>query len=308
MILRRCVHVWLSLLVASTAYGQTSALKVITWGVSINSPEWNRVLNVSASREGCSGDPPSCIAYAAKLSLSYRVKVFLAVGLEPLDYAVQYSRLSRNAPYVAEVGIDDFVGQYRRVPGDLSVKRDLLNSFIEQLKSVNRELRFGITLYEDELQNRLLSESAFPSVLRDKVDYVHFYLHHRTNEVNYKSYLVRLKQLFPSAKLIGGAYAYDRIAYSPCAQFSNVRCTSQQELTLFQELFSEQVQLMRTKVLDAIEFYPAYFGRETEWPVWKDPETCDADRIAACLKNTLEMRNFVAKTLLQVRGVSQSGK
>ena len=86
-----------------------------TWSVQTNLPQWNRALGVSRTRQGCSNTPAACLQFVGGVAKANGVKVFLAIPLNATttaDYASQYSQLSLNAPYLVEVGIDDFVDQY----------------------------------------------------------------------------------------------------------------------------------------------------------------------------------------------------
>src|SRR5262249_15582560 len=149
------------------------------------------------------------------------VKVFLAVSLATLatgDNAVQYSRLSLANPFLAEVGTDDFVAQYRRFAGSALQPSSVLETAIENLKSQNHNLKFGLTLYEDEMDHPYLQEPRLTARVRDAVDYVHLYVHYRTNGPAYQTFVRQTHALFRNAKIIAGSYAYDRIDYLPCSR------------------------------------------------------------------------------------------
>src|SRR5258708_4722108 len=96
---------------AGIAYGQGGDG---TWGVQTNLPQWNKALGVIQTRQSCieSESPDQCLKFVGGVAKANNVKVFLAIKLDTstsIDYASRYSQLSLNAPYLFEIGIDDFV-------------------------------------------------------------------------------------------------------------------------------------------------------------------------------------------------------
>src|SRR5207248_11311672 len=168
----------------------------------------------------------------------YHVKVFLSIGLHSGSpgYAVQFSELSSHAPDLVEVGMDDFILLYRRLesnsPADAT---SIVLQTIDNLKSINPKLKFGITLYEDEVDSPFLRGSKLPEATRAKFDYIHLYPHFRQNGPKYGKYIPEVKKLFPNARIIAGAYAYDRRNYLSCSQGGRSPCSVEQELKLFQK-------------------------------------------------------------------------
>ncbi len=290
----------------AAAHGQTGGIG--TWSVQVNSPAWNKALAVANYRQGCSDPPASCVQFAGKNAQTYNVKLFLAVPLTSSspDDATQYSQLSLSSPNLVEVGIDDFESQYQALFSDPTVQpATLVSSMIANLKSVNRNLKFGGTIYEDQLTNAYLQDAKLPAAVRAGFDYVHLFIHYRQNGPNYASYVQQAKQLFPNARIIAGSYAYDRRNYLPCAQSGGPNCTAQQDFNLFNSSIQIQAQLLAGGVVDSIEFFPGYFGHEDQYPGLSEPRECAAGDAAECIADTKAMR-LAAYKLLAKRAISQA--
>jgi hypothetical protein len=268
--------------------------EVITWGP--NSAEWNQILHVSGMRFGCSDTPGSCIREAVSVSKNGNgAEIFLAVPLkaETVGYGRQYAELSRNPTSVVEIGVDDFTGQYERLlSAGANNAADILNALIEGVKSGDSKLRFGATIYEDELRSAALSDPNLPAAIRAKFDLVHLYLHFRNNAANTSAYVKQAKQLFPNAKIILGVYAYDRISYIPCAKGPSRACTKQEELNYFGEALDADITLLKNGAVSGLEFYPGSFGREQGWSGWDKPGICPG-RKQECIENTKALRKLV---------------
>ncbi|MFL6352711.1 MAG: hypothetical protein ACJ74Z_12805 [Bryobacteraceae bacterium] len=279
---------------------RTQTGKVIVWGIKSNTPEWNRALGVSGARQGCTSSPNGCIHFASELARNYHVKVFLSIGMNAGSpgYAAQYSQLSTSAPYLAEVGVDDFVLLYRRLestsPGDAA---SIVQTTIDNIKSINPNLKFGITLYEDEVDSPFVADSKLSRATRAKFDYIHLYPHFRRNGPNLAKYIPAVKKLFPNATIIAGAYAYDRRNYLPCAQKDKTPCSVNEELQLFQKTIAVENGLLRDGTVDWIEFYPGNFGHEAEWKSWENPRICRPGDQEACISTTKQMREIAIREL-----------
>jgi len=277
-----------------------SGLKFITWA-DPNTPEWDQKLHITGIRMGCSAQPVNCLKAASNLLQSHpNARIFLSGVLQPgeLDeYAQEYSRLSLQNGFLEEVGVDDFVGQYARLfrngAGDPVAT---LGKVINGLKSRNKNLHFGITLYENELDSPFVQDPKMPATLRNGVDYVHLFLIYRENARNYESYVRRAKKSFPNARIIGGVYAYDRISYVPCAQSGSRPCTADQELSLFKQALDIQLRLLKSGELDWLEFFPGAYGNEATWNGWDRPRICPG-RKQECITNTLKLRETVADAM-----------
>jgi hypothetical protein len=178
-------------------------------------------------------------------------------------YAAEYSRLSVSAPYLIELSIDDFVSQYRALFG--SIQPDaVVAEVIANTKSVNHNLKFGATIYKDDLTSPYLQNADLPAAVCAQFDYVHLFIHYREDGANYPAYVQKAKQLFPHARIVAGSYAYDRRAFLPCAP-KGQPCTAP-DIELFKQSLTIQAQEMKHGIVGHIEFYPGYFGTEETWP------------------------------------------
>jgi len=272
-------------------------LKFISWA-DPNTADWDRQLHIGGIRMGCSAEPANCLKSAATIMQSHpNGRLFLSVVFkagELESHAREYSKISQQNPFLEEVGIDDFVGQYAKLftsgTGD---PVSTLSGVINGLKSENKGLHFGITLYENELDSPYLKEPKMTTAQRNGVNYVHLFLIYRSNAGNYESYVRKAKNIFPNAKIIGGVYAYDRISYIPCAPASSQPCTPTQELSLFKQALETQLRLLKNEELDWMEFFPGAFGNEANWNGWDRPRVCPG-RKSDCIANTQRMRQEVA--------------
>jgi hypothetical protein len=277
-----------------------SGLKFITWA-DPNTPDWDQKLHISGIRMGCSAQPVNCLKAASDLLQSHpNARIFLSGVLKPGeldDYAQEYSKLSQESPFLEEVGVDDFVGQYARLfRSGVGDPVATLGKVINGLKSQNKNMHFGITLYENELDSPFVQDPKMPTNLRNGVDYVHLFLIYRENAKNYESYVRKVKKIFPNAKIIGGVYAYDRISYVPCAQSGSHPCTAAEELNLFKQALDIQLRLLKSGELDWLEFFPGAYGNEASWNGWDRPRICPG-RKQECITNTLNLREAVADAL-----------
>jgi hypothetical protein len=263
---------------------------VITWGE--NTPEWNRKLDVSAIRQGCSDTPTSCIN---EIKSQKGKKIFLSILLKtaiPGNYGPQYGLLAREAPSLVSIGADDFVGQYQKLfLAGFQNAPAALTSLVDGIKSGN--VGFGLTIYEDDLHSPYLSDQDFPPATRAKVDYVHLYIHYRADTPNTTRYVQEAKAIFPNAKVILGVYAYDRISYLPCTK-GGQPCTAQQEQDYLRQGLDTDLQLVKSGDAAGIEFWPGSFGKIDEWKGWDEARICPGRR-SECVKNTHEMRQIVAE-------------
>lgn len=273
---------------------------VATYSAQTNLPQWNQDLGVVYTRQGCSGDPAACLHFTGNVAQANNVKVTLIIPFNnktTADYALQYSQLSLNAPFLFEISFDDFVDQYRALFKDPAVKpADLLAQVLTNLKSANPNLKFGATIYEDDLDGIFLQDGKLPASLRAQFDSIHLYLHFRENGPNFPGYVAQAQQIFPNANVVAGAYAYDRRAFRPCSP-GGVTCTEQQDIDLFKQALTIQVQQVRAGAVDHIEFFPGYFGVEETWPSWTNPHECDSAQIPACIANTKTMREAALSIL-----------
>jgi hypothetical protein len=281
---------------AIVAHSQTASSESIsTWSVQTNTPQWNQDLGVTYTRQGCPDSPASCLSFTGRIASSDKVKVVLAIPLNSTTtaaYARQYSQLSLTSPFLAEISIDDFVDQYRALSTAVpSVNAAaVVAEVIANVKSDNPKLAFGATIYENDLASSLLQNASLPATTREKFDYIHLFLHYRENGPNYSTYVALAKAMFPHAHIIAGSYAVDRRAFLPCAQGGTAECTVQQDFNYFTESLKIQVQELQSGAVDRIEFFPGYFGTESQW-TWSDPKHCAATEVDECIANTVAMRD-----------------
>ena len=127
-----------------------------------------------------------------------------------------------SVPSIESAGIDDFFGYYEKWYAQIPNAAQFLGHFIDGLKSVNHNLKFGATIYENELDpvaNPYIDDKHLPPAIRAKFDYIHtLFLHYRKNGPHFAQYVSEAQALFPQAQIIAGVYSYDRIDYFPCAQ------------------------------------------------------------------------------------------
>ncbi len=192
------------------------------------------------------------------------------------------------------MGVDDFIDQYQNLP--VASRADVLRSVIANLKSSNQALKFGATIYTDQLDESLLQDASLPADVRAQFDNIHLFIHYRMDGPEYASSVAQAEQLFPNARIIAGAYAFDRRAYLPCSA-GGQPCTTQQELDLFNQTITLQVQLLASQQVDSIEFYPGYFGNEAQWDGWTNRRECAPDALSNCITNTQTERQMALTAL-----------
>ena len=268
-----------------------------------NTPEGNRKMHVSGYRMGCdSGDPRGCVREATDGVQQTGFKsVFLSMFVDAertLDDAREYSRLSVSHPFIVEVGFDDFVDRYEKLFSRPRLDPpSWLREVIRTLKADNADLGFGITLYEDQLDSPSLRAPSLPPDLERSVDYVHLFLHYRSDASQLRDYVDRTKVLFPKAKIIAGLYAYDRVNYIPCSPSNQRACSPGEEIQLYMQAVNIDAQLLKEGSIDGIEFYPGFFGKEKEWGGWKNADYCSSKRVEECIENTRVMRQSTVEAL-----------
>ena len=270
---------------------------IITWGG--NTPEWNQKLHVNAIRIGCSDQPPSCMRAVQTIANEQHVdKIFLALRLSSsiANEGREYSALSKSTPSLYSVGFDDFLGQMQKLDEPGQEISGMLTAFIDGLKSENQNLRFGVTLYEDQLTAPLLTSAAMATV-RNRTDFVHLFVHYRIDGPDFASYVSQAKAIFPNAQIIAGSYPVDRIDYLPCRKNSHIPCTGSQEISLFEKNFDVQLKLLQDGAVAGIEFYPGDFGEISKAGLWRDPRSCRPGRLPQCIATSQEMEKYVGEKL-----------
>jgi hypothetical protein len=288
---------------------------VATWGG--DSADWVKRLGVRQIRQGCPDTASTCLTRmraAAKaegvsaVSVSFNADDSTWTDLQ--KRADEYAKLSGTAEGIApivELSLDDFL---RRFDPTVSTAEKFLrrlgmkdsqaasSSFarvLDTIRGAPRPLSFGITLYEDELDSAVLE--GIPLATRAKLDVVYLYLHYRKNAAQYPEAVRKARALFPSARIIGGVYAYDRLAYLPCEQGDKKLCSLQEELAEFRRALEAQRDLLKRGELAGLEFYPGFFGREERWPGWEKPRICAPESHASCVANTKALRELSLQVL-----------
>ena len=160
-------------------------------------------------------------------------------------------------------------------------------------KSANPNLAFGVTIYEDSLTHTTLTDAVLPAALRAEINFVHLFVHYREDAPNYASYVATAKSIFPNAKIIAGAYPYDRMDYLPCAFKGTVHCTWSQEQSLYRELLQSQASMVKQGTIYGLEFFFGYFGDPQDWPSWtSNARICNPARLSQCYENTQVLQNI----------------
>jgi hypothetical protein len=269
--------------------------EVATWAG--NTPAWDDRLGVSVIRQACELEPFACLLRLKDGVESRRVQRWILVvkgGPDKIERdSAEYSKLSEVEHRLIEIDIDDFVSTIKSWHFSTNGEaHKTLARIINNLKHANRSLRFGITLYEDDLDSVVLTST--PLEIRAEVNRIALYLHYRGNAGNFAHYVAEYQLLFPNAAIWAGSYAYDRIDYLPCRESGTQRCTAAEEVALYTESLSNQLDLLHHGKVAGIEFYPGYFGREKQWNGWSQSRICRPSRISECIEMTLKLRTIAA--------------
>lgn len=285
--------------------GGAGMLPIYTWAE--NAPAWDRNLHISGYRMGCdTGDPEGCVREAAdEVKQRAFTRIFLSMDEDPVHTpadALAYSRLSLSRPYLVEAGLDDFVDRYQNLFSDRFDPRPWLRMVIQNVKIFNPKLTFGITLYEDEIDSPYARPPYLPADLAREVDVVHLFLHYRMDAPKFAQYVEQAQRLFPKAHVIAGLYAYDRIDYISCSQAGKRPCSQAEEVSLYRESASNAAELLKQGKIAGIEFYPGFFGMESQWGGWKHEDYCAAKRVAQCIDDTRQMRQATLEIFSSVLG------
>jgi Abnormal spindle-like microcephaly-assoc'd, ASPM-SPD-2-Hydin len=300
-----CLPIFVVLVTSNLLAQSQLSLRMISWNG--NTSDSNALLGITSIRLGCSSTPDFCFTNMQQVASSQDVQqIYLSIKMDPntsATYAAQFSQWSLTHPVLFSVGFDDLVNRMEHMQTDFGIAQPgtIVTDTLNAAKSANPNLKFAVTMYEDSLGSPLLADSNLPQSTRNNVDYVQLYVHYREDGPNYATYVQQTKALFPNAKIIAGAYAYDRIDYLPCSP-GGVPCTTQQEEDLFQQLFLIQLNELAQGVIDQVEFFPGFFGMEAQWPAWSEPRRCTAARLEACIANTIAMRQSVLQGLSSTFG------
>ncbi len=270
-----------------------------------NAPEWIEKLNITYVRYSCGERSQVCINWVIWNFLKQNItRAYLPMSIDasrPLEEnALDYSNLSKTYTWLYEIGFDDFVSFWESRSTGMALNKTRLRNIIDNTKKINPGLKFGVTIYEDQLQNPSLNDVNLPPDIKTKIDYVHLYPHFRryNPNLNYANYVETAKALFPQSKIIAGAYVYDRIDYIGCsAPWNSQRCTRDEELRYFNDTMRIQARLLKEGLVENIEFFPGYFGKEEKWSFWNRRGLCNPERRNECINNTKIMRQAVLQII-----------
>lgn len=275
---------------------------MIGWGATSDAPGWNESLNIEATREGCDSQPPKCITYLnTKVGSGNIQRVILSFPLNtkaPVS-SLEYSRYSLTNQWLYSIGIDDFIEKYKALVVNTS-KADALSILTQTITNAhfaNPALKFGITLYETEIDSHFFAGDLFPAALRAQVDIVHFYRGYRANADSLSGDIDRIKGWFPHAQIVGGIYPYDRDDYVSCEPRGTSHCGSPRALALFERELGKDVELLKSGRMSRLEFYPGYLGAPGRWPGWQEKRICAPARREACVQNSQVMQEKLRITL-----------
>ena len=258
---------------------------------------WRQQLGVTQATINCKDvairiTPATCVAWIQQNPIS-GITAFVPY-IDPtastlLSNATLFSQATRGVTQIPEIDIDDFLTSWESWADTMSNAPQFLNQFITNLKSSNPSLKFGVTLYEDELDSPYLSNAQMPAATRARFDVIRLFLHYRTDGPNYATYVAQAKAAFPNASIEAGVYAYDRIDYWQCSPASTAACTTAQELSYFQQALNVQVQLLQQGQVAALDIYPGYFGAESLlYGSASDHLACND--VTRCVNNSITMR------------------
>ena len=282
---------------------------------------WQSQLGIDWTRVSCHlagrTTPTACVNFVRNSPTPGISKYFLYMNSQSSTLAsdaAQYSSLTTSVPSIESVGFDDFFIFYQTFYSQKgSNAPDLLGQIIDDLKSINPNLKFGITLYETDLDssyNPYIDAMHLPTWVKAKFDYIHLFLHYRANASKYATYVSQAHAAFPNAKIIAGAYPYDRVDFFPCTQgdSSKTPCTSAQETSYFQQALTIQVQQLKQGSVIALEFFPGYFGDETElYGTGPYNDSLPCSNVSRCVQNTITMRNDILSAYNAYKSVTVSG-
>lgn len=208
-----------------------------------------------------------------------------------------YSTATNGVSSIPEIDIDDFFSHYADWLDHGLNAATLLDQFITHLKSVNHNLKFGATIYVDELRQSYASDAALPPALKARFDVVRLFIHFRADGPNYARYVAQAQSMFPNAQIVAGLYPYDRIDYIGCpsGDWSKATlCTQAQELDYFQQALNVQVSLLQQGQVQALDIYPGYIGDEGDlFGPGNNSDGLTCSNVSRCVSNTIAMRNMI---------------
>lgn len=279
-------------------------LSIMAWGTK---PTTEGASYINELRHACYIEPEACIdRYKTNPSIKYIAIAFARPedAEKNIRKAREFSSLSLKNPSLKEIGIDDF-RDFMNISKKIK-STNALEQIIVAAKSENKDLKFGVTVYEDDIEEMEQNIAIYPKNVLNGVDRVAFYFHYRENEKNASDYINRIKSIFPGARIYGGAYHYDRIDYISCGQNSSKKCTQDEEKGFYLKTLQMQISFLRRGILSGIEFYPGFFGEENSWAAWKNPRICQTDQLKRCTDISQEMNRETLLLLKQISPATQS--
>jgi hypothetical protein len=292
------------------------AANIYTW--NDNTPAWNSKLHVSGYRIGCSAGSKGVTDCLDKIQHKLekgqdvrRISLAILNSAEKPSQAeasaLFASQMSLSKPFLSEVSFDDFIDYYHKLFARSGFSpQSWLETMVSNIKAKNPALRIGITVYTEELHpvSVYIKPPDLPSKVAASIDTVYLYPSYQdeAKPSEYASYVRQAKALFPNAEIVGGSPAYDHVDWGFCDTAGSRKYTPAQEVRLYKELIAIQARLLKEGGLSGIEFYPGYFGKESEWSGWKKHCVCHANRVQQCIKDTQTMHEDAASTLKSTFG------
>lgn len=269
------------------------AQNFMSWGLpnTISIPNY-----INEIRLGCPSDPEFCVNKIKNYSSVSLNKVSLSIGWKDVKYdelllqIPRYVFNLRNQEQKVELSIDDFGGFLKKYK--MLQASNILQTLIINKRLSTSPITIGLTVYEDEIEfiDTSLSDEKY---IRDSVDRVALYLHHRNSIDLIDNYINKIKTTFPNARIYLGVYHYDRSDYISCDIKTSKLCTEDQELLLFEKAFKFQFNLFKSKKIDGLEFYPGNFNNEAFWTGWNNERICKKSRLVSCINLSKAMSTSV---------------
>lgn len=283
------------LLLALMSFGaKAGELKLMTWG---GAGQTGKKIGINEIRIACYRDATACVENAKKVTSDGIKSISISIGKknsyrEVMENAKAYGGAiaADNVP-IREISIDDFFDFASGLESDQAA------AYIDELIKVIRPLRFGVTIYEDQLDRMAKDQVRFPRNVLMKIDRVALYFHYRGSYQKYGDYLNKVRGLFPRAEIYSGVYNYDRVDYVPCSQEKRERCSDNREVDLFGVTFASQLDAVRRGYVSGIEFYPGNFDDADKWEGWDSEKICSLSRRGACVSNTKKMDEYIVRSL-----------
>lgn len=252
--------------------GQSTKIKIITYGMARR--EDIRSFGISTLRGKFDLSSQILDPYEEGIIVLRNSNVYKIPGEAMVEEAKTYAERSKTAK-LTEVSIDDFLSWY--ASAQKAGKGSIFDQIVQAVKTGNPKLRFGITVYEDQLPGAAgYHTGAMLEAHRNKIDVVHLYFHQRPHCTNMAQYADVARRQFPAAQLAIGLYNQDR------RKDEKRSSTEAEEQNMFTNCVKLASSLVASGQATAIEFYPGKFGLENN--VYKgDPQ---AAQIATAMRES----------------------